>query len=58
VATLIARGLSNQQIAQALVVTQRTAEAHVTHILAKLGVRSRAQVAVWALEAGLLERGH
>ena len=47
VARLIAGGRSNKQIAAALVISQRTAENHVEHILAKLGFTSRAQVAAW-----------
>ena len=35
-------------------ITERTAEAHVTHVLGKLGLRSRAQIAVWAVEHGLV----
>jgi len=54
VAELVARGLTNRQIADRLVVTERTAAAHVEHILDKLGVASRAQIAVWASERGLL----
>jgi predicted ATPase/DNA-binding CsgD family transcriptional regulator len=53
VVRLIAQGLSNREIADALVIAGRTAEAHVTHVLAKLGLRSRSQVAIWALEHGL-----
>ena len=53
VVVLIARGLSNREIADTLVIAERTAEAHVTHVLSKLRVRSRAQVAVWAVEHGL-----
>ncbi|GDY29722.1 ATP-binding protein [Gandjariella thermophila] len=49
-AALIARGLSNREIAKTLVVSQRTAEAHVEHILSKLGFGSRAQIAAWAVE--------
>src|SRR5262245_57104393 len=45
VAKLIARGYTNRQIAQALVVTQGTAANHVAHILSKLGVANRTQVA-------------
>ena len=45
---LIAAGRSNKQIAAGLVISQRTAEDHVEHILAKLGFTSRAQVAAWA----------
>jgi len=50
VADLIRQGLSNKEIADALVVSQRTAEGHVEHILAKLGFTSRNQVAAWAGE--------
>ncbi len=48
VALLVARGLSNREIAESLVVSVRTVEAHVTHLLTKLRLRSRAQIAVWA----------
>jgi non-specific serine/threonine protein kinase len=54
VAALIARGLTNRQIAEALVITQGTAGSHVEHILAKLGFRSRSQIAAWVVERGLL----
>ncbi len=54
VATLIARGLTNRQIAEELVITEGTAANHVVHILGKLEFSSRAQVAVWAAEQGLL----
>jgi len=47
VARLVAAGRSNKQIAAELVVSQRTAENHVEHILTKLGFTSRAQVAAW-----------
>jgi non-specific serine/threonine protein kinase len=56
VVRLIAQGLSNREIADRLVIAARTAEAHVTHVLAKLGLRSRSQVAIWALEHGLMNR--
>jgi non-specific serine/threonine protein kinase len=52
VARLIARGFSNRQIAQALVVALPTAERHVANILHKLDLASRAQVAVWATKYG------
>jgi len=45
VADLIARGFSNKEIAAALVISQRTAESHVEHILTKLGCAGRGQVA-------------
>jgi non-specific serine/threonine protein kinase len=48
VTRLVAGGRSNKQIAAELVISQRTAENHVEHILAKLGFTSRAQVAAWA----------
>jgi non-specific serine/threonine protein kinase len=48
VARLIAAGRSNKDIAAELVISQRTAENHVEHILKKLGFTSRAQVAAWA----------
>lgn len=53
VAALVARGLSNREIAEALVITERTAESHVQHILEKLGVNSRGRIAAWAVERGL-----
>ena len=48
VVELVARGLSNRDIAEALVISEGTAEVHVKHILSKLGFKSRHQVAVWA----------
>ncbi|MGP3979609.1 ATP-binding protein [Streptomyces sp. KR80] len=50
IADLVAQGLSNKEIAAALVIAQRTAEGHVERILSKLGFHSRAQVAVWVAE--------
>ncbi|MET8878444.1 protein kinase [Nocardia sp. NPDC004604] len=47
VADLVAEGLTNKAIARRLVISQRTAEGHVEHILAKLGFTSRAQIASW-----------
>lgn len=47
VAALVAQGWSNRQIAEALVITERSAESHVERIRARLGFRSRAQVAAW-----------
>jgi DNA-binding NarL/FixJ family response regulator len=55
VAALIARGSSNAQIASELVISRGTVATHVNHILAKLGLASRAQVAVWAAQHRLLE---
>jgi non-specific serine/threonine protein kinase len=50
VAVLIARGMSNRQIAETLVIAERTVTNHVEHIFDKLGFRSRAQVATWITE--------
>jgi DNA-binding NarL/FixJ family response regulator len=50
VARLIARGLSNEEIAQDLVLTPGTAGNHVGHILRRLGARNRAQVATWVMQ--------
>ena len=55
VAGLIARGKSNREIAEGLVLSNRTVEAHISSILAKLNFSSRAQIAVWAVEKGLLK---
>jgi DNA-binding NarL/FixJ family response regulator len=55
VAGLVGRGLSNRQIAETLVVGERTAEAHVAHCLAKLGLASRTQLAAWAAHQGLVD---
>lgn len=47
VAELVAKGLLNKEIAEQLVISRRTAEAHVEHILVKLGFTSRSQIAAW-----------
>jgi predicted ATPase/DNA-binding CsgD family transcriptional regulator/Tfp pilus assembly protein PilF len=49
VARLVARGSSNRQIAAALVISERTAEAHLSNILSKLGLSTRVQLAAWAV---------
>jgi DNA-binding CsgD family transcriptional regulator len=51
VAALVARGLSDREIASELVVARRTAEGHVQRILVKLGLTSRTQLAAWYLTA-------
>ena len=51
---LLARGLSNKQIAEQLVITPKTAGNHVEHIYAKIDASSRAAAAMFAVQHGLL----
>jgi predicted ATPase/class 3 adenylate cyclase/DNA-binding CsgD family transcriptional regulator len=55
VVLLIVEGHTNREIGEALVITEWTVDTHVRHILTKLGLRSRAQIAAWAMERRLLE---
>jgi non-specific serine/threonine protein kinase len=56
VAALVARGLTNRQIGATLVIAPGTAANHVKHILARLTLDSRVQIAAWAVERGLTGR--
>jgi DNA-binding NarL/FixJ family response regulator len=49
VARLVSRGCSNRQIGDQLIVSERTVDTHVSHILHKLGLVSRAQIAAWVV---------
>jgi DNA-binding NarL/FixJ family response regulator len=51
---LLARGQSNKEIAQALSIGEKTVKTHVSNILAKLGVQSRTQAALYAVRIGLV----
>jgi predicted ATPase/DNA-binding NarL/FixJ family response regulator len=57
VAALVAQGLSNSQIAAALVISSRTAETHVAHIMTKLGFSARSQIAAWSAASGQRANG-
>jgi DNA-binding NarL/FixJ family response regulator len=52
VAALIAQGATNREIAARLTLSPHTVERHVEHILNRLGLSSRTQVAVWAAQQG------
>jgi len=57
VMALAAAGLSNEQIAERLVVSSATAKTHVSRAMIKLGARDRAQLVVIAYESGLVRPG-
>ncbi|OGC75956.1 MAG: hypothetical protein A2Z27_05150 [candidate division Zixibacteria bacterium RBG_16_50_21] len=55
VAMLVGQGRSNSEIATGLVLSKRTVETHVSHILSKLGLSNRVQVMRWAIDHGLTQ---
>lgn len=55
IASLIGAGLTSRHVAERLVISERTVDSHAEHIRDKLGLHSRAQIAAWAVNAGLVE---
>jgi two-component system, NarL family, response regulator LiaR len=53
---LVADGKSNREIAQSLIISEKTAKAHVSNILSKLGLEDRTQMAIYAIKNGLVDR--
>jgi DNA-binding NarL/FixJ family response regulator len=58
VVRLVAAGLSNAEIAARLYLSEATIKSHITRILARLGLRDRVQIAVYAYEHGIVRPGH
>jgi DNA-binding CsgD family transcriptional regulator len=56
VAVLIAQGLTSKEVGRKLQIERGTVDKHMEHIYDKLGFASRAQLAIWLMERGLLER--
>ncbi|MGH3171646.1 MAG: LuxR C-terminal-related transcriptional regulator [Trebonia sp.] len=57
VVRLVAQGLSNTEIAAALYLSEATVKSHIARVLAKLGLRDRVQIAVYAYEHGIVRPG-
>ncbi|MCC7370908.1 MAG: helix-turn-helix transcriptional regulator [Chloroflexi bacterium] len=56
IAALIGEGMTSRQIAERLIISLRTVDAHAEHIRSKFGLHSRAQIAAWAVDQGIVER--
>jgi NarL family two-component system response regulator LiaR len=57
VVALVAEGLSNREIAERFVISEKTVKTHIGHVLAKLGLKDRTQLAIYALKHGLASSG-
>jgi DNA-binding NarL/FixJ family response regulator len=57
VVRLVARGLSNRELAKELYLSEATVKSHIARILSKLGVRDRVQIVVFAYESGIARPG-
>ncbi len=57
VLTLVARGMTNTEIAAAMVIVEATVKTHVSNVFARLGIRDRAQAVIVAYETGLIHPG-
>jgi DNA-binding NarL/FixJ family response regulator len=54
---LVVHGMSNAEIGQQLFISEATVKTHVTHLLAKLGLRDRVQAVIAAVDSGLADGG-